>query len=142
MKTQAVQSLIPYIYNKIITVFESSLFSLYAVFKMSQKLPHLNFPMGEGLKSSYMLGLDNTGSGLNLVTMKYHQSVAEFHPNLVSKFTYLKDMDDVEPFDISGVDVVKEDEQGKVGVYFTVVITYKIPFVVKAQSVTVSIALG
>ena len=71
---------------------------------MYQQLPHLNFPIGEGPKSSYMSGLADTGSGLNLLNLEYHQSVAKRHPNLVLKFAYLKDMDDVDPFNISGVD--------------------------------------
>ena len=39
--------------------------------------------------------------------MEYHQSVAEQHPNLVLKFACLKDLDDVDPFNVSGVDVGK-----------------------------------
>ena len=60
-----------------------------------------------------MPGLDNTGSGLNLGNIEYHQSVSERHPNLVLKFEYLKDLDDVDPFNISRVDRGKESEQGK-----------------------------
>ena len=36
----------------------------------------------------------------------------------------------------------KVSEQGKVGVYGTLVITYKTPFVVNRKPVTVSLALG
>ena len=54
-----------------------------------------------------MYGLDNTGAGLNLVNLEYHQSVAEGQLNLVLKFSYLKDLDDVDPFNISGLDRVK-----------------------------------
>ena len=75
--------------------------------KLSQQLPDLNFPIGEGPKSSYMSGLDETGAGLTLLNMEYHQSVTDQHPNLVLKFAYLKDMDDVGPFDISGVGLNK-----------------------------------
>ena len=50
-----------------------------------------------------MSGLADTRSGLNLVNIEYHQSVAERHPNLVLKFVYMKDLDDVDPFNISGV---------------------------------------
>ena len=71
--------------------------------QISQQLPLLNFPIEEGPKSSHMYGLDNTGAGYNLVNLEYHQSVAERHPNLVLKFVYLKDMEDVDPFNISGV---------------------------------------
>ena len=87
----------------------------------------MNFPIGEGPKSSYMSSLDDTGAGLNLVNIEYHQSFAERHPNLVLKFAYFKDLEDVDPFNISGVDGGKESEQGKVKVDFTIVITYKTP---------------
>ena len=80
-----------------------------------------------------MYGLDDTGTGLNLVNLDYHQSVAERHPNLVLKFAYLKDMYDLDPFSISGVDRGTESEQGKVGVYVTAVITYKTSFVVNGN---------
>ena len=74
---------------------------------MSQKLPHLNCPIREGPKSSYMSGLSKTRYGLNLGNIEYHQSFAERHPNLVLKFGYLEDLDDVDPFNISGLDGVK-----------------------------------
>ena len=70
----------------------------------SQQLVHLKFPIGEGQKSSYMSGLANTGASLNLINLEYHQSLAESHPNLILKFVYLKDLYDVDPFNISGVD--------------------------------------
>ena len=44
-----------------------------------------------------MYGLADTGSRSNLGNIEYHQSVAERHPNLVLKFLYLKDLDDVDP---------------------------------------------
>ena len=48
--------------------------------------------------------LDDTGVRLDLGHLEYHQSVAERHTNLVLKFAYLKDLDDVDPFNISGLD--------------------------------------
>ena len=71
---------------------------------MSENFPHLNFPIWEGPKSSYNFDLADTWSGFNLVNMDYHLSVVERHPKLVLKFVYLKDMDDMDPFYISGVD--------------------------------------
>ena len=89
-----------------------------------------------------MSGLADTGARLNLVNLEYHQSVAERHPNLVLKFAYLKDLEDVNPFNISGVDGGKESEQGKGVVDVTALITYKTTFVVKRKPMTVSFALG
>ena len=51
-----------------------------------------------------MSGLANIGAGLNLGNLEYHQSVVERHSNLVLKFVYLRDLEDVDPFNISGVD--------------------------------------
>ena len=64
---------------------------------------------------------------MNEGNIEYHQSVAEIHPNLVLKFAYLKDLEDVDPFNISGVDGGKESEQGELGVYVTTVINCKTP---------------
>ena len=83
---------------------------------MYQELPYMNFPIGEGPKSSYMSGLADTGADLNLVNLEYQQAVTDRHPNIVFKFDYLKDLDDVDPWNISGVNRVKESEQGKGGV--------------------------
>ena len=51
-----------------------------------------------------MYVLDDTGAGLNLGNLEYQQSVAERHPILVLKYAYLKDMEDVDPLNISGLD--------------------------------------
>ena len=59
---------------------------------MSQQLPHLKFSIGEEQKSSYMSGLADTGAGLKLGNLEYHQSAAERHPNLLLKFAYSKDL--------------------------------------------------
>ena len=74
---------------------------------MYQKFPHMNFPIGEITKLSYMFGLYYTGALLNLGNMDYHQSVSEIHPYLVLKFAYLKDLNYVGPFNISRIDRVK-----------------------------------
>ena len=61
---------------------------------------------------------------------------------MVLKFAYLKDLEDVDPFNISGVDGGKESEQGELGVYVTTVINCKTPFVANGKPVTVSLSLG
>ena len=132
---------IPYLQSDGIPVFESYLLRSNTVVKMSQQLPHLNFHIGEGPKSYYMSGFSDTGYGSNIVNIDYHQSSEERHPNLVSKFSFLKDLDDVDPFNISGLDGGKEIEKGKGEVDFTAVITYKTPFVVYGKLVTASLAI-
>ena len=51
-----------------------------------------------------MFLLDNTEARLNLGNLDYQQSVTERHLKLVLKFAYLKDLDDVDPLNTSGVD--------------------------------------
>ena len=75
---------------------------------------YLYFLIGEGGKSSHIFCLDNTGPGFNLGNLDYHQSVPKRHPNLVLKFAHLKDLNHVGPFNIGGVDGVKESEQRRV----------------------------
>ena len=89
-----------------------------------------------------MSGLADTGYGLNLGNLEYHQSFAERHPDLVLKIEYLKYLGGVDPFNISGVDGRKQSEQGTGRVDVTAVITYKNPFVVNLKPVTVSLYLG
>ena len=88
-----------------------------------------------------MSGLADTESRLNLGNLEYHQSVAERHPKLVLKFAYLKDLEDVYPFNTSGVYRGREGEQGKERVDVTEVITYKTTFVVNRKPGTVFLAL-
>ena len=69
-----------------------------------------------------MFGLSDTRARLNLGNLDYHQSVAERQPNLVLKFAYLKEVDDVDELKISGLDGGKKSKQGKGGVDVTAVI--------------------
>ena len=57
------------------------------------------------------------------------------------KSAYLKDIYDVDPFNINVLDGVKYSEQGERGVDITEIINYKTPFVVNVQQVTVSLSL-
>ena len=54
-----------------------------------------------------MFGLDNTRTGLNKGNLDYHQSFAERHPNFVLKFAYFKNLNNMDPFNISVLDRVK-----------------------------------
>ena len=60
---------------------------------------------------------------------------------MLLKFAYLKDLDDLDPFNISGLYEGKENYQGKGGKNVTELITYKTPCVVNTKLVTVSLAL-
>ena len=75
---------------------------------MSHQLNHMNLLIVEGPRLSNIALLGDTGAGLNLVNMDYHQSVAEIHPSLVLKFSHLKYLYNVDSLNIIGLDVVKE----------------------------------
>ena len=51
-----------------------------------------------------MFELADPGSRSNLINMDYHQSVSERHTNLVFKFEHFKDLNNMDPFNIIGVD--------------------------------------
>ena len=95
---------IPSLQSKRIPVFEASLRISNVAVQIYQQLPHLDLPIGEGPKSSYISALSDTGARLNYGNIKYHQSVPERQLNLVLKFEYLKDIEDVDPLNTCGVD--------------------------------------
>ena len=70
---------------------------------MYQKLPHLNLPLVDGPRLSNMFGLAYIGARLNLGNIYYHQTVSRRHSNLVLTFSYLKDLENMDTFNISGV---------------------------------------
>ena len=61
---------------------------------------------------------------------------------MVPAFADFKDLDDVDPFNASGVDGGKGSKQGKREVDVTAVFTYKTSFVVNVKLETVSHTLG
>ena len=75
--------------------------------QLSQKLPHLNFILGEKNILSNMFNLEDTAAVLNLISMEHHQYVLENYNNLVIRFEYLKGLVDLDPFNINGVGRVK-----------------------------------
>ena len=60
-----------------------------------------------------MFGLAHKVSGFNLGNVNYHQLVADHHPNLVLELEYLKGLDDMGPFNISGLYGGKESKHGR-----------------------------
>ena len=52
--------------------------------------------MGEINISFNIFGMEDSGAGLNLVNLDYRQSVVEQPSNLVLKFTYSKDLYNVD----------------------------------------------
>ena len=75
--------------------------------KISQQLLQLNFTIVEGNVLSKIFGLVDTGAKLYLVTLEYNQSMMDINANFVVKLAYLKDLEGVDPFNISVVDIVK-----------------------------------
>ena len=64
---------IPYLQSERIPVFSASVRRPITKGKIYQQFPHIKFPIGEVTRLYNMFGLENTGSGLNLGNMDYHQ---------------------------------------------------------------------
>ena len=73
--------------------------------------------------------------------MDFHQSVAERHTNLVLKFAYLKNLDDVDLFNIIGLDRREKSKQVKKGKYVITLIIYKNNFVLNGKLVKIYLIL-
>ena len=98
-------------------------------------------PNKRGTKTIPYVFIGQYRNRFNLLNIEYYQSVTERNPILVLKCSYLKDLDDVDPFSIRGVLGRKQSEQGRLGLDFTAVITYKTRLVVNGKPVTVSLDL-
>jgi hypothetical protein len=57
---------------------------------ITQVLPHIRLPVGNEGKASLFAMVDS-GAGLNLGRLQYHQSIAKRFPELVDQFVLLKD---------------------------------------------------
>ena len=60
---------------------------------------------------SNISGLADTRGGLNEGNLEYHRSVSNRHANLLLKCEYLKDMENVDPLNISGADEKKVTQE-------------------------------
>ena len=85
-------------------------------------------------------GIVDTGGGLNIRDLNYHESVEQIHSHLYVNFEILKYLPYVKPFNILGVDENKYYTSSIGGVYLTSVNTYGTSFVVNGQQVEFSIA--
>ena len=74
---------------------------------MYQQFPHINFPIGEGHVFSNMFDGVETVARLKLIHIEYYKLLAYIHLKLVVNFAYLKDFDDMDTFNISGVEMGK-----------------------------------
>jgi hypothetical protein len=101
--------------------------------EITQVLPHVRLPIGDDGKATLFAMIDS-GAGLNLGRLQYHQSIAERCPELVQQFAFLKDSS------------MKEFGLGQVGEgpgpRVTAVISYKTPFMVDGRKTSVSFGLS
>ena len=135
---------IPLLAENRIAVFQSTLKRLDSEIQMSHVLPHIRFPVGpptndENKPNGTTLALVDTGAGLNVGRLSYHQSIYERFPHLVHEFAFLKDCDGVEPFGLGGVVKGDNDQSAK---DIEAIITYKTPYVINGREVRVSLGLG
>jgi hypothetical protein len=102
---------------------------------VSQVMPHVEFPIGGSSGSSLRTMID-TCAGLNLGRLQYHKSIYEQAPHLIEKFAYIKDIENLNEFNIGGVD---EEYHGT---KITAIVVHKTPFRVEAQKVVVAVGLS
>jgi hypothetical protein len=110
-------------------------FGSRAHLSISQQMPHVRFPVGDS-NTATIHSMVDTYAGLNLGRLQYHLSIYKTSPHLVDSFVYLKDVDYLDEFDIGGV-----DEHGN-ATRVTALITYKIPFRMSGQAVSLSFGLS
>jgi len=100
----------------------------------SQVMPHINFPVG--LKAQGLVNaMCDTCAGVSMGRLQYHKSVYEHHPNIVYRFNYMKDIVNLEDFNIGGVAV---DSFTSV----VAVIIYKTPFVINGRPMNLIMGLS
>lgn len=102
---------------------------------ISQIMPHVKLPIGTKFEATLSAMVD-TCAGLNLGRLSYYQHIAEKQPHLVQSLVFLKDVDNMEEFDLGGV-----DEKGN-SARVTAVVTYFTPFRVQGQPVCISFGLA
>ena len=100
---------------------------------VTQVLPHIRLPVGNEGKASLFAMVDS-GAGLNLGRLQYHQSIAERFPELVDQFVLLKDST-MQEF---GLGQVGEGAGPRV----TAVISYKTPFIIDGRKTSVAFGLS
>ena len=86
-----------------------------------------------------ILGLLDTGAGLNIGRLSYHQSITECHPELVVQFAFLKDVPGLDPLQISGIGI---NEKDSTALECMAMITYKMPYMHAGCPIVVSLGLG
>ena len=102
---------------------------------ISQVLPHIHFPIRMKSEATIMSMVDS-GSGLNLGSLSYHRSIADKCPQVVEEFTNLTEAENLNEFDIGGVDTRANSTK------ITAVVTYKTPYRVNGRPVHVSFGLS
>ena len=108
---------------------------------ISQNLPHIHLPIGQIAESpedptGQLLAMCDTGAGLNIGNLQYHESCYKAAPSLVESYFTFTD-EGFEPITIGGVD---GKSQG--GLNLTAIITYYLPFEVNGRPCTLSIGLA
>ena len=104
--------------------------------RVSQIMPHARVLVGKKGKSTLEAMID-TGAGLNLGRLHYHENISKQHPDIVHKFQWIKDMQALEEFNIGGVDAKSTGELA-----VKAVISYYTPYTVDGQTVTIAFGLA
>ena len=106
-----------------------------ALLRMSQALPHIDFPIGMDKQQNQMLRVVfDSGAGLNVGRRNYHENVRRQYPHLVSHYIDLE----TNNYDTPGIGGVDGNAYGSA---VTALITYRTPFKVHGQPVELTFGL-
>ena len=106
-----------------------------ATLGVTQSMPHVRFPVGLRREALVEVMVDSC-AGLNLGRLTYHESIYKSHPEIVSQFAYIKDLENVEHFGVGGVD------REAPGLKVEALITYKTPYRISGAPVLITFALS
>ena len=97
---------IPACATTILKAFQVAAEWVQAQIKVLHLLPHMHFLVGErgpDDDQTTLLGMIDTGAGLNIGRLGYHQSITKWYPKLVTQFAFLQDIPGIEPLQIRGI---------------------------------------
>ena len=122
----------------LIPIMNISVQRLKTTLRMTDALPHIKWPVGNGKSVMWLLIMVDTGAGLNLGRKKYHRAIYEKYPELVEVY---EDVGNQEPqrsehLRLRGIDPTQA------GPEIDALIVYKTPFVTKGEPVLLTIGLA
>jgi hypothetical protein len=99
-------------------------------------MPHAQLPIGPEGTSDLECFID-TGAGVNLGRLDFHQQFVSTHPELVKTFHYIEDGHDLHHLELTSI-----DEEITSTLRLMAVVEYHTPYEVDGQPLTLTIGLA